>query len=151
MAIFKRNHLFQTIILGIHVSFRGCNSLKALEGKNSTSSIPGFLQVCHESLFFVACFFIFLGPTCLNNLFFLMRNLTFDEKTPGLLIGCQTTLLAVRRFDPIRWFFLFLGFTRWLCPTVTIQVPALHTQGVSPKQQPCLHSATNLRFEKVML
>ena len=24
MAIFKRNHLFQTIILGIHVSFRGC-------------------------------------------------------------------------------------------------------------------------------
>ena len=24
MAIFKRNHLLQTIILGIHVSFRGC-------------------------------------------------------------------------------------------------------------------------------
>ena len=24
MAIFKRSHLFQTIILGIHVSFRGC-------------------------------------------------------------------------------------------------------------------------------
>ena len=24
MAIFKRDHLLQTIILGIHVSFRGC-------------------------------------------------------------------------------------------------------------------------------
>ena len=24
MAIFKRSHLFQTIILGIHVSFSGC-------------------------------------------------------------------------------------------------------------------------------
>ena len=27
MAIFKKSHLFQTIILGIHVSFRGCNSI----------------------------------------------------------------------------------------------------------------------------
>ena len=28
MAIFKRNHLFQTLILGIHVIFRGCTDLQ---------------------------------------------------------------------------------------------------------------------------
>ena len=27
MAIFKRSHCFQTIVLGIHVSFRGCTEI----------------------------------------------------------------------------------------------------------------------------
>ena len=31
LAIFKRNHLFQTIILGIHVSFQGCKALQELQ------------------------------------------------------------------------------------------------------------------------
>ena len=42
MAIFKRNHLFQTIMWGIHVSFRGC--------KSSVSYIR--VQFCHRATVF---------------------------------------------------------------------------------------------------
>ena len=110
------------------------NSLKALtSGKYRTSSTPGFLQVLSQNLcFFVACFSIFFSAQLCHtrNLFFNAKSHIRRKKNPGLLIGCQTDPFSSStiRSDPM--VFMFLGFTRCLCPTVTIQVPALHTQGI---------------------
>ena len=42
MAIFKRNHLFQTIILGIHVSFRGCRHFSMFFSLMQTNCASSF-------------------------------------------------------------------------------------------------------------
>ena len=116
MAIFKRNHLFQTIILGIHVSFRGCHSLKAFtSGKvPETSSIPGFpSKFCHIcGVFCCSRIFIFLGPTnALITSFFIMRKShKFDEKTSrSTYIGCLTNPFSssTNRSDPIGFLDVF--------------------------------------------
>ena len=44
MAIFKRSHLFQTIIMGIHVSFRGCKNPTTSRSISLCPSL-GFVRV----------------------------------------------------------------------------------------------------------